>query len=121
MKTWEIVKEEIKEQNESMKINMESLEDEIDLVNELVKIRKSNNITQKELAKKINVPQSAISRFESQLNSPRLDTLMPIAKALGVQIGIIKPKIFIMNLPDYKVSMYNNDFYNTKWSDVKLN
>lgn len=118
MKTWEMVKEEIKNKSESTKIKMESLEDEINLINELVEIRKSNNITQKELATKINVPQSAISRFESQINSPRLDTLLAVANALDVEIGIIKPKVITINIPHYQSPKYNNPYFcGTNWLD----
>ena len=63
MKTWETVKEEIKNQSESDRINIEAIEAEIDLVNKIVQKRKEIGLTQKQLAETINVSQSAISRF----------------------------------------------------------
>lgn len=43
MKTWEAVKEEIKNQSESDRINIEAIEAEIDLVNKIVQKRKRTN------------------------------------------------------------------------------
>ena len=71
MKTWETVKEEIKNQSESDRINIEAI-----------------GLTQKQLAEKINVSQSAISRFESQVSSPRLDLVLSIMGALDLVINV---------------------------------
>lgn len=88
MKTWETVKEEIKNQSESDRINIEAIEAEIDLVNKIVQKRKEIGLTQKQLAEKINVSQSAISRFESQVSSPRLDLVLSIMGALDLVINV---------------------------------
>ena len=132
MKTWEIVKEEIKNQNESDRINILALENEFNLLNKLVETRKNKKITQEELAKKIGVTQSAIARFESKANSPRLDTVLEIAEALGLQIELINELRYINNLKNYNMDIsfinyddnyegYNYDnYYNTKWQDMKL-
>ena len=125
MKTWELLKEEIKNQSELDRIEIEALEKEMAFLNKLINTRKQKNITQKKLAEKLNVPQSAISRFESKANSPRLDTVLEIAEALGVTIDI-------NNELDYKVDMsflnfeqpnYNyNDWCDNeiKWSKCSL-
>ncbi len=132
MKTWEIVKEEIKNQNESDRINILALENEFNLLNKLVETRKNKKITQEELAKKIGVTQSAIARFESKANSPRLDTVLEIAEALGLQIELINELRYSNNLKNYNMDIsfinyddnyegYNYDnYYNTKWQDMKL-
>lgn len=49
-------------------------------------VRKSNNITQVELAKKLNVTDKAVSRWERGLGFPDINTLEPLADALGVSV-----------------------------------
>ena len=52
----------------------------------LAEVRKANNITQVELAKKINVTDKAVSRWERGLGFPDINTLEPLADALGVSV-----------------------------------
>ena len=52
----------------------------------LKKIREARNITQMELAAKIEVPQSTIASWETGRALPRADKLPAIAKALGCTI-----------------------------------
>ncbi len=86
MKTWETVKEEIKNQSESDRINIEAIEAEINLVNKIVQKRKERGLTQKQLADKIDVSLYQIKKFESQVSSPRLDLTLSVMIALGFDI-----------------------------------
>lgn len=52
----------------------------------LAEVRKANNITQVELAKKLNVTDKAVSRWERGLGFPDINTLEPLADALGVSV-----------------------------------
>ena len=52
----------------------------------LKKIREARNITQMELAAKIEVPQSTIASWETGRAFPRAEKLPAIAKALGCTI-----------------------------------
>lgn len=54
-----------------------------ELIATLVLSRIDQRITQKELAEKVGLTQSAIARFESIRTYPRIDTLIKIAHALG--------------------------------------
>ena len=49
-------------------------------------IRKQKGLTQKQLAQKLNVTQSAISDFESDRTNIRMSTLRKIADALDVNV-----------------------------------
>ena len=60
------------------------------LFNYLKAIRKKENITQKELAVKSGLKQSAIARLEKGTNDIQLSTLMSYLKPLGYKIQIIK-------------------------------
>ena len=50
----------------------------------LKEIAESKNISQTEIAEKSNLLQSNISRFFSLKYTPRLDTFLEVAKAVGV-------------------------------------
>lgn len=49
-------------------------------------IRKEKQITQAELAKRLNVTDKAVSRWERGLGFPDINTLEPLADALGVTL-----------------------------------
>ena len=59
----------------------------IDFVNRMKSIRKEKGLSQIELAKRCNVPQSTIARIESGANTS-IDTLTKIANALGKRLTV---------------------------------
>lgn len=52
--------------------------------------RKELKLTQKELADRVNMTQSAIARFEKGDHMPKLDTLLRIAIALGLTCKFVE-------------------------------
>ena len=58
----------------------------MDLGEKIQSIRKSKNITQEELADKIGVKRSVISKYENNSVSISIETLSKIAKVLDVSI-----------------------------------
>ena len=59
----DMLKKELK--NEVFKKEYELLEEEFTLAKEVIKLRKTKNLTQKELAKLVGTSQPAIARLES--------------------------------------------------------
>lgn len=49
-------------------------------------MRKENNMTQMELAKKLQVTDKAVSRWERGLGFPDINTIEPLADALGISV-----------------------------------
>lgn len=49
-------------------------------------VRKEKQITQAELAKKLNVTDKAVSRWERGVGYPDINTLEPLADALGITL-----------------------------------
>ncbi|SEW26715.1 helix-turn-helix domain-containing protein [[Clostridium] fimetarium] len=62
---------------------------EYKILGEVIKARKANGITQKELARKTGFKQQAISRIENKETSPSLATLCRILDELKLDIQII--------------------------------
>ncbi len=63
----------------------------------IAELRKQNNMTQKDLAKKIGVTDKAVSRWETGRGYPDIEVLSDLAKALSVSInellnGELQPK-----------------------------
>lgn len=53
----------------------------------IVKLRKENNLTQVELAKKINFSDKAVSRWEKGEVLPDIETLQSLSEAFGVSLS----------------------------------
>ncbi|MBR0507439.1 MAG: helix-turn-helix transcriptional regulator [Clostridia bacterium] len=58
----------------------------------LVRLRKESNLTQAELAKRINYSDKAISRWEKGEVVPDLETIYALSEAFGVPVGAITEK-----------------------------
>ena len=69
----------------------EELEEEFALLDEAIKARKEQKLTQTEVALRMGVPRSAVCRLERGLVSgkmPSLPTLKRYAKAIGKKVEI---------------------------------
>lgn len=74
------------QQMEALEKAAESLA--LSVLRELVEARKKANLTQTEVARRMNVPQSAVVRLESGTHSPTLSTLSRYAAAIGVKLEV---------------------------------
>lgn len=63
---------------------------EKELIDELVAIRKKQNVSQAQLAKLTGNKQQAISRIETKENSPSLKLFYNLLSALGYDLKIVK-------------------------------
>ena len=59
------------------------------LVSQIVKLRRIKKLTQKTLAQKAQMPQSAIARIESGTHSCSLGTLYRVANVFGKEIRLV--------------------------------
>lgn len=84
-KDFDNLKEEVLKDND-IKTSYDALELEYKIIQELINLRLSENLTQEELSKKIGIPKSNISRFESGKHSPSIETLMRFARGLNKKI-----------------------------------
>ena len=71
-------------ENPEFRTEYEALEDEFTLAKEVMQLRKSNNLTQKDLAKLAGTSQPAIARLESgNYKNLSLSFIRKVAEALG--------------------------------------
>ncbi|MCI5872780.1 MAG: helix-turn-helix transcriptional regulator [Clostridiales bacterium] len=59
-----------------------------EVVEQLKKARKAQDVTQEVLAERVGTKKSNISRFESGKYNPSLDFLVKVADSLGKQVHI---------------------------------
>ena len=52
----------------------------------IIKIRKDNNLTQEEMAEKLNVSRQAISNWENKRNLPDIEMLIIISKIFSISL-----------------------------------
>lgn len=62
------------------------------IVNEIIQKRKNLKISQMELAKRCNIPQSTIGRIETGKVTPDLRTLEKISKEIGMEMKLVPKK-----------------------------
>lgn len=66
----------------------EKLRPRYEAIEQIIKARKEQNMTQEELARCIGTQKSNISRLESGNYNPSLDLLIKIAAALGKKLNV---------------------------------
>lgn len=71
-------------QNEEFKTEYEILKPEFELKKQLIQARINSKISQDELAKKMDMKQANLARFEKSLNA-KFSTIIKYAKALGMK------------------------------------
>lgn len=67
----------------------ESLDVEFKIYNALVRERIQKKLTQKQLADRIGIAQSALARFESGRTNPTLSFLQKITSGLGLKLTVM--------------------------------
>lgn len=67
----------------------DSLELEFKIHRALVKARIEKKLTQKQLAQKLGIAQSALARFESGRTNPTLSLLQKITTGLGLKLTVL--------------------------------
>lgn len=83
--------EEIKKDllnDEKFRVEYEKLRPRYEAIEQIIRARKEQNMTQEELAKRVGTQKSNISRLESGNYNPTLDMLIRVATALGKKINI---------------------------------
>lgn len=84
----------------------------------LKKIRQDNNLTQDELAKKIETSRSNIANYENDKNMPSVDILEKLSKLFNISIDYLLGKSNIRNPEELKsIKHANSDGLDTEGLD----
>lgn len=70
------------------KMAYDDLEFEFKLIKAIIRVRAQKKLTQRELAQKIGVAQSALARFESGRTNPTLSFLKKVTVGLGLKLMV---------------------------------
>ena len=74
--------------DEEFKAEYERLKPRYEAIEQIIRARKEQNMTQAELAKRVGTQKSNISRLESGSYNPSLDFLVKVAESLGKHVSI---------------------------------
>ena len=85
--SFEEMKHDLLKDNE-FKTEYEKLKPRYEAIEQIIKARKEQNMTQDELAKRVGTQKSNISRLESGNYNPSLDFLTKVSEALGKSLNI---------------------------------
>lgn len=87
MKTWNNVKNNIKTLTEEENKELDLL---VEIVSSIVERRNELGLSQRDLAEKSGVKQSAIARLESMKIMPQIDTLNKVLTPLDLKLKVEK-------------------------------
>ncbi len=88
MKTWNDYKDYVKNIDQDASDDIEEAEQLAYIISTMIERRKKLGLSQRDLAKVCNVPQSSIGRIESCKTMPNISTLLNIFKHLGLLFTI---------------------------------
>lgn len=87
MRNFNDIKAELLE-DEEVKAEYEALEPEFQVIKAILEARKSQNLTQQDLAEKTGIDRTDISKLENGNANPSLKTLKRLAAGLGMTLQI---------------------------------
>ena len=61
----------------------------LDIGSKIIALRKKSNLSQSELAKKVDVSRTIIGNYERNENTPSVDILLKIAKVFNVSVDFL--------------------------------
>lgn len=75
-------------EDDEFKSEYEKLKPRYEAIEQIIRARKEQNMTQAELAKRVGTQKSNISRLESGKYNPSLDFLTKVSEALGKSLVV---------------------------------
>ena len=85
---WNEYKEHVKQTDPVGKEILEEAEAEAAIISAMIKQRAALGMSQHELARLCDIPQSSIARIETSKTTPRLDTILKIYRHLGLTLRV---------------------------------
>jgi ribosome-binding protein aMBF1 (putative translation factor) len=88
MTSWTAAKRRLHSANPKLREEYDRLGPRFEIINALIAGREKQGLTQSEVAARMGVRPHVVSRLESALHSPRLETLVAYARALGFDLRV---------------------------------
>ena len=88
IETWEDYQIFVKETDPAAARDMAEMEAAAGIISELIAKRNALGLSQRDLARICDLPQSSIARIESLKSTPRLDTLLKLSQALNLRLTL---------------------------------
>jgi predicted transcriptional regulator len=85
---WKEAKKLLLKNGPMLKIELERLEPKYQVIRQVVELRKTLDLSQQELAKRINDKQSNIARLENGNANPSIEKLTRVAEGLNAELEI---------------------------------
>ena len=85
---WKEAKKLLLKNDSMLKIELERLEPKYQVIRQVIELRKMLDLSQQELAKRINDKQSNIARLENGNANPSIEKLTRIAEGLNAELEI---------------------------------
>lgn len=93
--TMDALLDELKKEGAAEKETIEIAESLSTIIDDIVNARISLNLTQRDLAKLCGIKQSALARMERLQAVPRLDTVIKVARKVGIKICTSKEEVVL--------------------------
>ena len=75
-------------EDSSFKKEYDALQPEYDIINVMIKARKEQGLTQKQLSELTGISQADISRIENGTRNPSLEMIKRLAAGMGMQLKL---------------------------------
>ena len=86
--TWEDFENDLIEKHPSYKHDIEVIDAYVNIVTAIIKKRDELGLSQRDLARICELPQSSVARIESFTVTPNIDTLLKIMLPLGLTLTV---------------------------------
>ncbi len=83
-RTWNDLKSKLSSHSQEEK---DAIAQMAQLVNEIVRRRKSLGLTQTDVANRAGITQAQVARLENSYTVPSMETVIKVANALGLKLG----------------------------------
>lgn len=88
MRTWEDYKKHVKIVDPMRAMDIVEMEELATIIGAIIKQRNALGLSQRDLARICNIPQSSVARMEAMKSKPNLGTILKVMQPLGLKLQV---------------------------------
>lgn len=88
MRTWEDYKKYVKIVDPMRAMDIVEMEELATIIGAIIKQRNALGLSQRDLARICNIPQSSVARMEAMKSKPNLGTILKVMQPLGLKLQV---------------------------------